>query len=585
MVNVFKNVVFFLNYRLKLLNGCIILNLKKYFQMGFRSSLKVLCDSMKKQILSRAFYGWLTYHRYFKTVSLHLAGLIICDNDNKESIENKNAEEDDDDDEIYEGIKQNNDVQEKSAKMKTLQPRSYIQTKKKLDEILWSYLLEESYINTIEEHGTGGRLENKLKSNQKYFYEIIYYNGIESSIRKKVWPYLFEHYRLDMNISERELKDKQASENYYKLIDEWRQFEAHINLKEEQAKILFSKMNLLNISSTTSSHTNGKTKGTSVETEKADKEEKIQEIASSVEKNEIKLKKSFFGNFSSLKSNRTPALTVLDSKAPLTRQVSSSSNEVFIDDLSNNNNSQKFSLLRNFSAKNLFAKLMQRSTANPDDSDTQSINSNKTIIEENIESDDPDEYPDETCENDRKRKEIAKQLVDDIINKIQNDCLVLRTDETYSSLNSSNDESKKIDRENSAKSSSIYCDCTGAHRDSQALFSSESISSLENNDDSYHECQENEISDGLSEKKLSSVKHSNHDIINTNENAAIPPAIEIYVDTNEHSIRKTLSNVELINQFALNMHRIDKDVTRCDRNFWYFTSTDNLKKLKNIVYT
>ena len=134
--------------------------------------------------------------------------------------------------------------------------------------------------------------------------------------------------------------------------------------------------------------------------------------------------------------------------------------------------------MRNFSAKNLFAKLMQRSTANPDDSDTQSINSNKTIIEENIESDDPDEYPDE-IDHDRKRKEIAKQLVDEIINKIQNDCLVLRTDETNSSLNSSNDESKKIDRENSAKSSSIYCDCAGAHQDSQALFSSESISDCE----------------------------------------------------------------------------------------------------------
>ncbi len=546
--------------------------------MGSRSSLKVLCDSMKKQILSRAFYGWLTYHRYFKTVSLHLAGLIICENDNKESIEDKNAEVDDDDDEVYEDIIQNNDVQEDNVKTKTLQPKSYIKTKKKLDEILWSYLLEESYINTIEENGTGGRLENKLQSNQKYFYEIIYYNGIESSIRKKVWPYLFEHYTLDMNISERELRDKQTSENYYKLIDEWRQFEAHINLKEEQAKILFSKMNLLNISSTTSMKT------TNVETVKADKEEKIQEIASSIENNEIKLKKSFFGNFSSLKSNKTPTLTVLDSKAPLTRQVSSSSNEVFIDDLSNSNNSQKFSLLRNFSAKNLFAKLMQRSTANPDDSDTQSINSNKTIIEENIESDDPDEYPDE-IDHDRKRKEIAKQLVDEIINKIQNDCLVLRTDETNSSLNSSNDESKKIDRENSAKSSSIYCDCAGAHQDSQALFSSESISSLDNNDESYHECQENEMSGGLSEKKLSSAKHSNHDITNTKESAAIPPAIEIYVDTNEHSIRKTLSNVELINQFALNMHRIDKDVTRCDRNFWYFTSTDNLKKLKNIVYT
>ena len=33
------------------------------------------------------------------------------------------------------------------------------------------------------------------------------------------------------------------------------------------------------------------------------------------------------------------------------------------------------------------------------------------------------------------------------------------------------------------------------------------------------------------------------------------------------------------------MHRIDQDVTRCDRNFWYFAKEANLQKLKNIVYT
>jgi hypothetical protein len=50
-------------------------------------------------------------------------------------------------------------------------------------------------------------------------------------------------------------------------------------------------------------------------------------------------------------------------------------------------------------------------------------------------------------------------------------------------------------------------------------------------------------------------------------------------------LKKSLSNQQLVDSFALNMHRIDKDVTRCDRNYWYFVSNDNLTKLKNIVYT
>lgn len=33
---------------------------------------------------------------------------------------------------------------------------------------------------------------------------------------------------------------------------------------------------------------------------------------------------------------------------------------------------------------------------------------------------------------------------------------------------------------------------------------------------------------------------------------------------------------------ALNLHRIDKDVQRCDRNYWYFT-TPNLERLRDIM--
>lgn len=40
--------------------------------------------------------------------------------------------------------------------------------------------------------------------------------------------------------------------------------------------------------------------------------------------------------------------------------------------------------------------------------------------------------------------------------------------------------------------------------------------------------------------------------------------------------------IELLDTVALNLHRIDKDVARCDRNYFYFTST-NLEKLRNIM--
>ncbi|RXN20573.1 small G signaling modulator 1-like protein [Labeo rohita] len=39
---------------------------------------------------------------------------------------------------------------------------------------------------------------------------------------------------------------------------------------------------------------------------------------------------------------------------------------------------------------------------------------------------------------------------------------------------------------------------------------------------------------------------------------------------------------ELVDLYTLNLHRIDKDVQRCDRNYWYFTPA-NLEKLRNIM--
>uniref|UniRef100_A0A673GX27 Small G protein signaling modulator 1-like n=1 Tax=Sinocyclocheilus rhinocerous TaxID=307959 RepID=A0A673GX27_9TELE len=42
------------------------------------------------------------------------------------------------------------------------------------------------------------------------------------------------------------------------------------------------------------------------------------------------------------------------------------------------------------------------------------------------------------------------------------------------------------------------------------------------------------------------------------------------------------SKIELLDMYSLNLHRIDKDVQRCDRNYWYFTPA-NLEKLRNIM--
>lgn len=50
------------------------------------------------------------------------------------------------------------------------------------------------------------------------------------------------------------------------------------------------------------------------------------------------------------------------------------------------------------------------------------------------------------------------------------------------------------------------------------------------------------------------------------------------------STRGGVYSAELLETFGLNIHRIDKDVKRCDRNYWYFTES-NLDKLRNVMCT
>ncbi|CAD6194101.1 unnamed protein product [Caenorhabditis auriculariae] len=56
-------------------------------------------------------------------------------------------------------------------------------------------------------------------------------------------------------------------------------------------------------------------------------------------------------------------------------------------------------------------------------------------------------------------------------------------------------------------------------------------------------------------------------------------------DVFEDPEEATCSSEWLVTQFATNLHRIDKDVERCDRNLIFFSNKDNLESLRRVMCT
>ncbi|CAF0888852.1 unnamed protein product [Adineta steineri] len=139
-----------------------------------RSSMSYLCDTMRHQILSRAFYGWLAYCRHLKTVRIHLTSLVnpVSKVDNTEH----------------------------------LNPELY------LTFDAWS----ELFLNKQAEH---------LPIDKKEIYRRIYSGGCEPSIRKQVWPYLFSHYSFESTMDERNDIDCSTIDRYNLLTNEWQSAE------------------------------------------------------------------------------------------------------------------------------------------------------------------------------------------------------------------------------------------------------------------------------------------------------------------------------------------------------------------------
>ncbi|XP_040914833.1 small G protein signaling modulator 1-like [Toxotes jaculatrix] len=143
-----------------------------------RAPLKLLCDTMKYQIISRAFYGWLAYCRHLSTVRTHLSALV------------------------------NTTI---------VDPDVPCDAQSGLSVEVWSRFLKDS--SAYEE---------------KEIHRLVYFGGVAPSLRKEVWPFLLGHYQFTMTEKSRLEIDEKMRIMYEQTMKDWQGCEAIVRQRERE---------------------------------------------------------------------------------------------------------------------------------------------------------------------------------------------------------------------------------------------------------------------------------------------------------------------------------------------------------------
>ncbi|XP_074546572.1 small G protein signaling modulator 1 isoform X2 [Halichoeres trimaculatus] len=143
-----------------------------------RAPLKLLCDTMKYQIISRAFYGWLAYCRHLSTVRTHLSALV------------------------------NTTI---------VDPAVPCTARDGLSVEVWSRFLKDS--SAFEE---------------KEIHRLVYFGGVAPSLRKEVWPFLLGHYQFTMTEKSRLEIDERMRTMYEQKMKDWKGCEAIVRQRERE---------------------------------------------------------------------------------------------------------------------------------------------------------------------------------------------------------------------------------------------------------------------------------------------------------------------------------------------------------------
>uniref|UniRef100_A0A669B576 Small G protein signaling modulator 1 n=1 Tax=Oreochromis niloticus TaxID=8128 RepID=A0A669B576_ORENI len=405
--------------------------------------LKLLCDNMKYQIISRAFYGWLAYCRHLSTVRTHLSALV------------------------------NHTI---------VAPDVPCAASGGLTADVWQTFLKDC---------TAYKEQELLR--------LVYFGGVDPSLRKEVWPFLLGHYQFGMSEAERKEVDDQVRVCYQQTMGEWLSCEEIVRQREkEQHAAALAKCS----------------SGASMDSYSQ----------------KMKHHDSTVSNESSQSSDRQ-SLARLQSDSSSSTQVFESVEEVDQIEMEPKNGETK-------QVPKLPNGALQNGTSSPDSGHPSSRNFSITSGL----SDGSFSTEDSAAQDTTPRPAAVPQV-------------------SQSSVKPAGGESEGQSLEKDG-----HCE----------------TSSSSENSPPHVELRQKE------EQRKLSPEGTESNLSEPEMESLYPPFDSLAASENtKNQVTSQVStgspfSQELLDLYTLNLHRIEKDVQRCDRNYWYFTPA-NLEKLRNIM--
>lgn len=453
------------------------------------ASIELVCSTMRRQIISRAFYGWLAYCRHLSTVRTHLSGLV-----NGRITPDLGVDED--------GL-----------------------TKER-----WKELQVDGVVNDDAE-----------------VYRLVYFGGVEHEIRKDVWPYLLGHYSFGTTLEERQKLDESTKHYYETTMSEWLAVEAIVRQRDKEKNAL-AKAKLSFGSERNGDKTKDEFEADDVFEDDDDDSSDISDPRDYAEddllinqERQHAQQSSDSGNVEDVDGleNQQDVKEAGNPKAETNEQ-----DEIKIEENCFSNEDGQIQENNSLLDSNQDEAGAMRNISIPRSPSTSSYETVENEFTDAV------EIPNVLAQNDQPSNIIEFHSVDDIQGQLTD-----AIEEPCSLENQIPIDGKQDDNEVLPPHAAV-------------IITDASI------DIAYFE------KDISPDRKKAGIMSPVHEDVNSLDALQEPKSVCVSPASSNGGVY----SCELLENFGLNLHRIEKDVQRCDRNYWYFAN-ENLDKLRNVIST